>query len=599
MITLSIHEGHNASASIALNGHIIAAAAEERFLQKKNFMGFPYYAIKYCLDEVGVNSEEIDKVIMVTRHIDPLVVNISRSTDFSVQDHIRQQREYFARLHAGEDEVTVRKEYALSCTTHSIPSFYDFSTFDSYSTQFNDAERFLDIRKNAIVQHLNVPIERIELTDHHTCHAAYAYCASSFRNESTLVFTADCIGDDVSATVWLVDAGGTPKLLQRTKNQMLGYLWRYVTLVLGMIPLQHEYKIMGMAPYGNKYSLKVKGVLDKIEAIQHGEWMKPNKFGHYFEIRRLLEGWRFDQIAAGIQAHTENILSDWMRYWVEKTGVKVITFSGGLALNVKANTHLANQPWIEKFHIPPASSDESLPLGACYLNSLENANNWKTGIPLKNSYLGPNFDNKPLDTILEKYSNQDLKILDASPTEIAKLLAKGLTIGRCCGRMEFGPRALGNRSILARADKPEIKQKLNEQVKQRDWWMPFAPIVLQKNVSALFNINKELDGSFMTLCFDTTTEGKQELAAAIHPVDGSSRAQILKSGFNPSLENILLEYERQTGRKALLNTSFNLHGEPIVLNQEQALDTFLRSGLDCLLLHDTLIIKNKYESRLD
>ncbi len=591
MLVLSLHEGHNSSAAIAYKGQIIAAAAEERFLKKKNFMGFPYHAIEYCLDEAGVSAKEVDKVAIVTRHIDPLVVNLSRSTAFSVQDHVRQQYEYYYRLHEGEDEVRIRKEYALSFRNHSTPEFYDFSAFGDYTTQLNDAEKFLKIRKNALIRHFNISIDKIELVDHHTCHAAYAYCAAPFRKEPTLVFTADCIGDNTSATVWLVNANSVPKLLQRTKNQILGYIWRYVTLVLGMTPLQHEYKVMGMAPYGNKYSSKVKGIFDGLETIQNGEWIKPDKFGHYFEIRNKLEGWRFDQIAAGLQSHTEKLLLDWIRFWVEKTGINVVSFSGGLALNVKANTHLGNQPFIKKFHVPPAGSDESLPLGACYLSSLEGANNWKAAIPLNNSYLGPCFDKKPFQSFFEKYSDQEFRILDPSPVEVANQLANGLTLGRCCGRMEFGPRALGNRSILARADRLKIKQKLNEQVKRRDWWMPFAPIALEKNASYLFNLDSELDGSFMTLCFDTTVDGKKELPAAIHPIDGSARSQILRKGVNPELEKILTEYERLTGQKALINTSFNLHGEPIVLNPEQALDTFVRSGLDCLLLNDVLITK--------
>ncbi|MBK8043938.1 MAG: hypothetical protein IPK21_15525 [Haliscomenobacter sp.] len=478
MLVLSLHEGHNASAAIAQDGRILAAVSEERFCRAKNFMGFPHQSIMYCLEEAGCEGNDLDRVVLVTRLLDPLVLHIRRSTHFTAADHIRQQYEYYARLHRGGDEAKVRNQYARSCNSFSSPSHYDFSSFDGFTTQKGDSEKYLEIRKKTVQDHLGVPEEKIILADHHHCHAAYAYGASSIREEKVLVFTADCIGDGLSATVWMVDERGIPTKIAETSEQMLGYVWRYVTLNLGLIPLQDEYKVMGLAPYGGSQGgEQVKKKFDEIFGFREDRWIRPRTFGHYFEIAQRLEGFRFDHIAAGLQTHTENSLANWVSYWARHTGIDKVIFSGGMALNVKVNAHLGRQKWLTNLEVPPGGSDESLPIGAGYLYSIPNSGNWADCLPLTNAYLGPNCCQIQTEEIKQKAHKAGFLIRNFHPDQVAELLAQGKIIGRCWGRMEFGPRALGNRSILARADQEYIRKKLNDKIKHRDWWMPFAPIM--------------------------------------------------------------------------------------------------------------------------
>lgn len=593
MLVLSLHEGHNASAAIAADGHIVAAASEERFCRQKNYMGFPYQAAMYCLKTAGCHFSDISKVVMVTRHIDPLVLMINRSTAFSALDHIRQQYDYFGQLQRGFDAIKIRNEYAASCKSFSFPEHYDLSSFDVFSDQLSDSENFFEVRKKTIQTCLQIPEEKIVLADHHQCHAAYAYGAYPLRKEPVLVFTADCIGDGLSATVWKVDANGNAEKIYRSADQLLGYIWRYVTLHLGMIPLEHEYKVMGLAPYGAKHSLEVKSIFDDLSKVIGGKWRRPVRFGHYAEIARKLEGYRFDHIAAGLQAHTEERLSDWIAFWVKQTGIKKVVFSGGLAMNVKASAFIAKQNWIADFFVPPGPGDESLPLGACYLHSGTSQHNWSSFIPLDNAYLGPNCPSPEIQRVLEKATSEGFQVQQFQPELIAKLLADGKVVARCSGRMEFGPRALGNRSILARADQENIREILNNKIKHRDWWMPFAPVIRKNSTQELLSNPKSLNGRYMTLAFETTALGSREVAAAMHPADRSTRAQILEEGSHPALENIMAAYEQQSGKLALVNTSFNLHGEPIVCSVHDAFDTFTRCGLDGLLLPGFLITKKE------
>lgn len=600
MLVLSLHEGHNASAAIAQDGKILAAVSEERFCRAKNYMGFPYQSIMYCLEEAACKAEDLDWVVLVTRHLDPLVLHIARSTHFPASEHVRQQYDYFARLHRGEDEAEVRNQYAHSCNSFSRPTYYDFSSFGDFTTQQSDSERFLNIRKKAVQEYLGLSGEKVILADHHLCHAAYAYGASSIREEKVLVFTADCIGDGLSATVWMVDERGIPKKIDETADQMLGYIWRYVTLNLGLIPLQHEYKVMGLAPYGNGQGMKyVKKIFDDISSLQEGQWFRPGKFGHYFEVFRRLEGRRFDHIAAGLQTHTEECISKWISYWVRRTGIDKVIFSGGLALNVKVNAFLGRQDWLKKLEVPPGSGDESLPIGGAYLYSTRSLSNWSDYIPLTSAYLGSDCSQLQTEEIKQKARKTGLYMQASDPNQIADFLIQGGIIGRCCGRMEFGPRALGNRSILARADQEQIRKKLNDKIKHRDWWMPFAPIMRAREALRLIENPKSLNGSFMSMAFDTTPRGRKEMTAAIHPVDHSARAQIIQEGEHPDIEGILKSYQSKTGCSALLNTSFNLHGDPIVRTVQDAFYTFTLSGIDGLLLPGVFITKTNHGTSLD
>jgi len=594
MLVLGLHEGHNASASIAIDGRIVAAVAEERFTGLKNYMGFPLHAARYCLAAAGVDGNEVGAVAMVTRDIDPLIVRLRRSTAFSPRDHLDQQTDYYTRLRDGDEEATVRQEYAATAPSHRDEvDGYDFSGFGLYRTRRDDCHRFLRTRCDAVVQHLDIPPERVRWVDHHTCHAAYAYGASVVREEPVLVFTADCVGDGSSATAWLVDGEGRHQELQRTGNQILGYVWRYAAIALGMVPLEDEQKLMGLAPYGDPGSDGSVASLASLQSVVGGAWAAPD-FGHYRDVEARCRGLRFDRLCAGLQAITESCLASWMGYWVIRTGCRAAMFGGGLALNVKSNAVLARTTGLDRFLAPPGPDDQSLPVGACYHLSGPSGS-WARSVPLQHAYLGPDIDPADEAWAVERCRSAGHMVIPPCAVTVAKLLAAGRTVGRCAGRLEFGPRALGNRSILAPADDRVTVDLLNKQVKRRDWWMPFAPILRAADAPALLDAATPSTGAFMTTAFATTERGRMELAAAIHPRDGSARAQVLERVVNPELDDILLAYERVAGHVGLVNTSFNLHRKPLVLGAREAVKTFLESGLDGLLLPGALVVKRGRE----
>ena len=266
-------------------------------------------------------------------------------------------------------------------------------------------------------------------------------------------------------------------------------------------------------------------------------------------------------------------------------------FSGGLSMNVKANKTIAELPGIGVLHIAPSGGDESLAIGAAYVVSQH------AGIklrPLRHNYLGHSpTSQEALDACSKIRKDSDFAIIESPDVEtIADLLAQGKVLGRCIGGMEFGARALGNRSILCNPSKSENLKLINEKIKFRDFWMPFTPSILAERATDYLVNPKGLAAKYMTLAFDSTDLGKDHLKAAIHPADATVRPQLVESEVNPEYHELISAFEKRTGIGALLNTSLNLHGSPIVCTAEDAIETLLKSGLDGMILPSILVLKN-------
>jgi len=309
-------------------------------------------------------------------------------------------------------------------------------------------------------------------------------------------------------------------------------------------------------------------------------------------LQKHLKEHRFDNIAAATQIHFENLLIKWITNAVKKTNIHKIAMSGGVFLNVKANKKIRELKEVEETFIYPAAGDGGTAVGACleayYQYCQIKSINYEC-YPLNNIYYGPEYDNDSIGTYLEKFkAKYNYEKIDNIEDYLAELMVKGKIFGNLSGRMEWGPRALGNRSIIADPRDEKVIKKINEMIKHRTWWMPFAPtILLERAKDYLINSVK---APYMIDAFNTTSK-RNEIKAAIHPYDDTCRPQILEKGWNPSYYRLISKFQDLTGVGAVLNTSFNLHGYPIVCSPRNALWVLDNSKLDGVAIGNYLVSK--------
>ncbi|MHC4887673.1 MAG: carbamoyltransferase C-terminal domain-containing protein, partial [Planctomycetota bacterium] len=431
--------------------------------------------------------------------------------------------------------------------------------------------------------------------DHHTCHAASAYYSSPFVGEEALVLTQDGSGDGACATVSIARDGRLERLATTPSGHSLGDIYARITHLMGMIPLEHEYKLMGLAPYADPGRAEavcriLEGLLEVDGLLFKRTTLKPTQFVGG-RLLKELQFHRFDCIAAGLQLFFEKRITEWVRNAVAQTGIGRLCLGGGSFMNVKGNKLIAELPEVEQVFVCPSCGDESLSLGAAQLAHLEADHNMDLPEPLGPIYLGFPIEEQEVDGLVAKLDHVEVETPDNMPARVAQLLAEGEIVARCSGRTEFGARALGNRSILADPSKPLAVRVLNQMIKMRDFWMPFAPILrASRQGGYLVNPNGR-KSPYMMSAFDTCPEKYNDIACAVQPADKTARPQLIEEGQNPEVEALLTEFEAITGRPILLNTSYNIHGEPMVGTAAQGVDVFLRSGLQWLWLGNRLLHK--------
>ena len=370
-----------------------------------------------------------------------------------------------------------------------------------------------------------------------------------------------------------------------------------------MKPWEHEYKIMGLAPYADEAGVsKSKTVLDELLDVKESslEFTTKTKLSMnycYDFLKTKLENHRFDWIAGGIQQITEELMKKWVCNALKKTGCKKIVCAGGVFMNVKVNMHLSELEQVEDIFIFPSGGDESLAMGAAmyvYSEILEKTGEKIHVEPLGPIYLGMEFTNSEIedeinDNKLEKTCS--VEFVEDIEKYTAELLAKGEIVARFSERMEWGARSLGNRSILADPSNYDKIREINLAIKQRDFWMPFAPSIISERQDEYIENPKRIDAPYMVMGFHTKEKAQKELISAIHAYDFTARPQLLKEKYNPSYYNLIMNFEKNTGIPALLNTSFNLHGFPIVCSPNDAITTLTKSGLKHLAIGNYLISK--------
>lgn len=593
-VILGIHEAHDASAAIMVDGRIVAAAQEERFSGLKGDYGFPRQAISACMEIAGVTSQDIDHVALASHAWNPVLTKIKRNANFTVDDWVKEQREYwYPHLFEGKDV-----DYYALYKDRSDFRYDDVYPMDDLLAGYMDSRELSTMkqrRRETASRLLNVPQDRIENVTHEDCHLYYAYFSSPIRGEA-LALTAEGIGDFSNATVNRMSERGLERIAHTRENH-IGHIYQYITLLLGMKPAQHEYKVMGLAPYANERetarSYEVFKNILKLDGLNLVYDQKPGDL--YFHFRDALEGHRFDGIAGALQKFTEENLKTWVGACVRETGLRRVVFAGGVAQNIKAVKSLLELDEVDEIVVCPAAGDTSLPIGACQHIEWKalSANGGDVGSipPLETTYLGPAPVERDIVAAFERRNTRsDFEVREGvTAADVAGRLADGRIVARCAGPMEFGLRALGNRSILADPRQPGTVRRINDAIKFRDFWMPFTPSILAERADDYLVNPKGAASPFMTMAFDTTPLAQRELPAALHPGDMTARPQMLNREANPDYYDVIKAFEALTGVGGILNTSFNLHGEPIALGADEALHTFEESDLDDLVIGDFLV----------
>lgn len=535
---LGIHDGHDAGAAL-IDVNKIIAVNEERLSREKYHRGFPELSVKKVLEISDKSRDEIEKI--------------------AVAGIYRKKK----RLQTLEDRL----------------------------------EEILG------------PIQdKIITVEHHLAHATSAYFTCG--REKSIVLTIDAAGDGLSSGVYLGDQGDLKKIAESSYLDSLGDFYASITEMLGYRPMRDEGKVMSLSGYGDENNsdlsdcISVHGLSFKNHLEMTGQ--RANKkiseridfpYDERNRIKGLLEDGNLKhdlskqaiKTASSAQNHVEKLLNELSKNIIDREDIdeeykKNIAYSGGVAQNVKGNVVIREN--FPRCWVFPHMGDGGLALGAAlYVNSqLNEKYMWDMSESVENVYLGPEYKKEEIEAYL-KNENIDYEKVDDRAERISALLLDGKIVSLFQGKMEYGPRALGNRSIIADPSSFEIKERLNNAL-GREPFQPFAPTILDEYKEIY--LKEPTVNKFMTTSFEVTQRAKEEIPAVIH-VDGTTRPQILKEVENEQFYNIVKKFEQMSGIGSVLNTSFNMHGEPIVCSPEDAVNSFRKSQLDYLFLDDLMI----------
>jgi carbamoyltransferase len=549
-----IAQGYDAAAALICDGKLIAAAAEERFNRRKHTGEFPALAASYCLQAAGIAIQDVDEIAH------------------------------------GFDYSPYRELYSM-----------DPLTADLYQRVFSrDA-----LLREVAASFPEVPPESIHHVPHHLAHAASAYFTSGW--DQCLVVVIDAMGELQSATVYRGCDGKLIKLREISANHSIGILYSLITLHLGFDFNADEYKIMGLAPYGNpeRYrpffqeavQLRNDGTIRiPLLGLNHTRDQRENYMASRDYLERNLIPARAPEeeitgdhrdVAAALQECLERAVLHICGHFGRETGLRRVALAGGVALNCTANGKLVRSGLFDEIYIQPVAGDDGTAQGAAlYRASLAGEIvNERFPVPL----FGPAYTNESIRAALGSYAGQvevtPFADLRQTCSDAASLIAQGRVIAWYRGRMEYGPRALGSRSILADPGHPQMRDRINAMVKKREAFRPFAPAVSLEQAHHWFDVGPLTEMPYMITTVDVREEHRNALPAITH-VNGSARVQTVSAGDNPDFHALLKAVGVATGREMVLNTSFNVKGQPIVNTPEEAVETFLGTGIEFLFLGD-------------
>jgi len=578
---LGISAGHDSGATLISDGTIVTAVNEERFSRVKHHGRTPFNAIEHCLKQSSIEAGDVDAIVLSSEHVPssirPILPDDVTPENISIKPISSIERFKYHYLTRGSslpiDALRKGIETIFDDQQNQIPSYIWSHNFP------NDTDVFL--------------------VNHHESHAATAYHGSGF--DEALIVTLDGIGDQYSGSVWQGKDGNLERLDSWGRNGSLGWFFGIVTQALGWWIGNGEGKTMGLAAYGES-TPEVRDFLEQyLPCYKHGtlregydfsrpsQWLSRDthhwSFKEAEEIETLLHNHDRSDLAATAQQLLEEQVLEIVRPWLQETQLENIATAGGVFLNVKLNPKIYQLDEVNNYYIFPNAGDGGLPTGAAY-QAFRNINPDQQLGNLNHAYWGPDV------TADVPFVLDDRQLSYEHCSDIvdrcAQLLADGKILGWCQGRMEYGPRALGNRSILIDPTHPDSMDRVNDRVKFRDSWRPFAPSILEEAVDD-YLVDPVYD-PFMITSTEVREDKRDEIPAVTH-VDGTTRPQVVRKSVNERYWKLINAFAGRTGTPVVLNTSFNLSGDPIVCDARDAIATFYNSGLDALAIGDYLLSK--------
>src|SRR3954454_10491252 len=552
-----ISQGHDSAAALVVEGEFVAGVAEERISRRKHNGDFPAGAIEATLAQAGVELREVDRIV--------------HAFDYEPYRALYSLDPISKELYAG---VLSREAFA-DRVGRALPGF---------------------------------PLDSVEHVDHHLAHAASAYLTSGW--DECLVVVIDGMGEAHGATIYLAREGRLEPIHRISAANSIGIFYSVLTLHLGFDFNSDEYKIMGLAPYGDperfrpffEEAITVDGTLElaPLKLNRTREERENHTGARAFLAERLIAPRDPDSditddhrdVAAGLQAALDRVILGLCGYFGEQTGMRRLAMAGGVALNTTANGKLLESGLFDEVYVQPAAADDGSALGAALQCAAEAGAiaNRRSPVP----FYGPAHPAAAVESALEEFADRievtPLGSLGAAADKAAELIADGLVICWYRGRMEFGPRALGHRSIVADPGRADMRDRVNAMVKMREAFRPFAPAVTIEEAPRWFEIARGTELPYMIMNVNVRPEHRVELPAITH-VDGSARLQTVSAPGNPDFYALLKAVGKRTGREMVLNTSFNVKGQAIVNTPREAVETFLGCGAQALLLEDTLVLK--------
>lgn len=589
-LILGIYDGtHDAGAALVRGGRLIAACNEERFNRRKGAAGWPELSIRSCLEVAGVAPEQIEQVAFAglvnpnpgLRLLRPLQRRweldngLFYTESDGPRDRLSQWVQFdspFPRLLSESPAVrsympTVRRVLGrrLRRELGSGARFVGAGVVGTGLPRLLDRE------------------DRLTFHDHHRCHAAGAYYTGGRRD--VLVVISDGIGDGLGLTVWRGTAGKLALLGAMPYPHSYGLLYATITGFLGFRPFRHENKLTGLAPHGDADAVKVPFPFEgPPESRRFTQQFGP-------PLRPWLESlrpYRREDLCAWLQRGLERELVGLVSAWMAQTGTQDVALAGGVFANVQLNYHISRIPGLRSLSVFPHMGDGGLAAGAALVAWADERQGAWVPPRLEHAFLGPSYSEQQLEDALVASGLAWRRVQDID-NEVARRLAAGEVVARFDGPMEYGPRSLGNRSILAPANLHGVSERLNESLKRSDF-MPFAPAILEEEADQWI---EDLGPVRHTAEFMTVNVRARERLAAACPegvhIDRSLRPQLVRAEIHPGLHRILSAYHRLTGLPAIINTSFNMHEEPIVCTPDEAIRTFVESKLDALAIGPFLV----------
>ncbi len=562
MIILGIIDGqHDSGACILEDNTLTAAVSEERITRVKLDGGFPYKSIEECFQITKLGPEDID-LIAVGSYFQPPI--FARA---------------FRKFQSIEKDVRKYKKRNFKTFLSNVAQFrLHLTKTNPYTLSGKFQRLFLrQILKKDLPKELKS--KPIKFVEHHLSHAASAfYCSNA---QTALAITGDRWGDAVSFSINICSNEEIRRVFSMNSFDSLGDFYSVITKYLGFKPMRHEGKILGLSAHGDPFKVNFEFPFRlNSNKLKFTGTIKSN-YEIWSSLKKQLNKYSREDISAWLQFNTEKLVVNIVKEWVERTNIYDIVLAGGLFANVKINQRIHEIPGVKSIYVFPNMGDGGLAPGACFYIC-------KKKIKLSDVYLGEEYDNAYVETCLKKY-NLPFKFYENIEEVIAKKLADKKIVARFNGRMEFGPRALGNRSILYEASDPSVNDWLNNRLNRTEF-MPFAPATLYEYRNKCY---KNVDGAefaaqFMTITFDCTDYMKKTCPAAVH-VDNTARPQLVRKEVNPSFYKIIDEYRKLTSIPTIINTSFNMHEEPIVRTPNDAIDSFLRGHLHYLAIGNFLV----------